>query len=779
MANELCMNCFNIKGPYEVCPFCGYVEGTPPQKPHHLMPGTILRNQFIIGTVIGFGGFGITYKCFDTTLGVTVAVKEFYPAGLVNRSPGQSQVGVLSGDKAEQYRRQLKRFLMEAQSVARFGKAKDIVNVYDFFEQNGTAYIIMEYIDGILLKDYLEKQGAMQPEIARELICPIMEAVKKIHGEGIIHRDISPDNIFIVNEETIKVFDFGAAILNDSEEGMAAEAVIKVGYSAPEQYRDRANQGFYTDIYSVGAILYQMLTGVKPLESTEREYKDTLKSPQELGARLSSNMDRTVMEALAVEPELRFQNIRQLEDALQNRRAAEYPKDKLRKRKLRRDWIVSLAACLVLAVGVAIGLYSTILKPENRIFDSHVKEGTKITVWVENEDQKAQIENIVKDGFKKPKERGSSVANDERVRQMQDENAGVDVSVSVHRDMEEDLKNGKKEMPNMFLTDHVSNLSDYPLVSLRDNVYAALNPEDYLFMSEYERLFDGMKEMPTGIDTLLLYACEFPMNNQLENTKYTGTEPTVNLSEIISGNKPEYTENKKLSSALSTFQDEALTYAMMLDNSNWENVFQKKEIPNQGMIQNLLHIQNYNNLANKKKYSINGKKSIYGSNVAAGIANRANMANMKREQVVDGKNNNKKNYNSLEDYRTYVVTDKGRMFVSFSERYGISATSDESQKTACMRLLWVMLGAVGQEKKISSVHATTYPILRKQFQEFPKYNYHQEAFIKLVENQYPCVLVGTISGQAYKFRNGLARAQTKNAGGVHKYCEKYMKENNQ
>ena len=154
MASELCMNCFSVKGKYEVCPFCGYAEGTPPSQPHYLVPGTILGNHFIVGTVIGMGGFGITYKCYDTTLGVIVAVKEFYPAGLVNRAPGERRVGLLSGEKKTQYQEQLKRFMVEAQSIAQFGKAKDIVNVYDYFEENNTAYIIMEYIDGVLLKDY-------------------------------------------------------------------------------------------------------------------------------------------------------------------------------------------------------------------------------------------------------------------------------------------------------------------------------------------------------------------------------------------------------------------------------------------------------------------------------------------------------------------------------------------------------------------------------------------------------------------------------------------------
>lgn len=789
MASELCMNCFNIKGQYDVCPFCGYAEGTPPKQPHHLVPGTILRNQFIVGTVIGFGGFGITYKCFDRTLGVTVAVKEFYPAGLVNRSPGESQVGLLSGEKAGQYKEQLKRFLMEAQSVARFGKAKDIVNVYEFFEQNGTAYIIMEYIDGILLKDYLEKQGAMHPEAARKFIIPIIEAVKKIHGEGIIHRDISPDNIFIMNEDTIKVFDFGAAILNDSQEGMAGEAVIKVGYSAPEQYRDKARQDFYTDVYSVGAILYQMLTGVKPLESTEREYKDTLKSPHELGAELSSNMDRAVMEALAVQPELRFQNIRQLEDALHNRRAAEYPREKLRKRKLRRAWIISLAVSLVLAVGVAIGLYSTILKPENRIFDSHVEEGTKITVWVENEDQKEQIDNLLEDGYVQAENKDGSKPPDvsEKVKQMQKENAGVEVNVVVRSDIETDLKNGKLEMPNMFLTDHVSNLSDYPLVSLRDNVYAALNIDDYLFMSEYERLFEGMKEMPTGIDTLLLYACKFDFptgTKRLKSSGYTKDEPTVELSKLISGDESKYESKEEncLSSLLSTFPDnKVLAYAMMLSNPSWEKVFLQQENPNQDMIDTLLYIRKFNQFAEKDKYVYKYKNEKYWSNIAAGIAYRA-----KLERKEDKKNNDKKT-NHLAGYRPYVITENGRMFVALSERYAISATSDESQKTACMRLLWVMLNEAGQKEKLtpSDKHTypkpvypeTSYPIRREQFEEFVDFDGKQkDLFVDLVKKQYPCVLVGDISGQAYKFFRGQEDMKFHNADEIRDYCVKYINE---
>lgn len=475
MASELCMNCFSVKGQYEVCPFCGYVEGTKPKQPHYLTPGTILANHFIVGNAIGFGGFGITYKCFDTTLGVVVAVKEFYPAGLVNRAPGECSVGLLSGDKQNQYQAQLKRFLMEAQSIAQFGKAKDIVNVYDFFEANNTAYIIMEYVDGVLLKDYLERQGRMEPEVALNVIHPIIEAVKKIHAKGIIHRDISPDNIFISDERNVKIFDFGAAQLNDSSEGMAGEKIIKVGYSAPEQYRDKSKQGFFTDIYSVGAILYQMVTGIKPMEATEREFKDSLKSPAELGVDIEPNIDRAIMEAMAVRPELRFQSIQQFEDALESKRMAEYPKVKQKKRRRRRNWTISLVSVLVLAVVVGFTLFSTVLKKESRIFDTTLHKDT-ITIWVENEKQKEMLDSVASKNFV------SSENASERVNQMLQDNKKITVNVvNITKDnpdatMSQELKKAKenKSMPDMFFSDNVSDLDSYKLVSYQDNVLEEL-----------------------------------------------------------------------------------------------------------------------------------------------------------------------------------------------------------------------------------------------------------------------------------------------------------------
>lgn len=773
MASELCMNCFSVKGQYEVCPFCGYVEGTPPKQPHYLTPGTILGNHFIVGTVIGFGGFGITYKCFDITLGVIVAVKEFYPAGLVNRSPGESKVGLMSGEKQQQYAAQLKRFLMEAQSVAQFGKAKDIVNVYDYFEKNNTAYIIMEYIDGVLLKDYLEKQGRMPPEVAMSVITPIMSAVKKIHSKGIIHRDISPDNIFIAGEDSIKIFDFGAAQLNDSQEGMAGEKVIKVGYSAPEQYRDNSRQGYYTDVYSVGAILYQMLTGRQPIESTEREFRDELKSPMELGIRVSGNVDRAVMEALAVKPELRFQGIQALEEALESKRIAEYPRDKLRKRKRRQVGIVSLAVLLVLAVGIGVGLYATILKPKNRIFDSSVSKDT-ITVWVENESQKEQLEELEKDGFKTGKQQGTKRSVSEQIRIMQQEDEAVDVHVEIKPEMEAALQEAQTQnaLPNMFVSDHVTDPDSYQLTDLEDNVYAALDPDEYLYMENYQKYFPMMTEMPTGIDTLLLYACKFDYDagNHLKDSVYYTNLPgsTVELASLVTEDgSADQDQEGYLNNEQAVFSDVSRTYALLLQDQEWDQVFQRKIMPHQKMRSSLAAIQRFRAAASKKKYQLNRNMewNLYGSNIVGRAADRFSFNN--------GKNlNGKKGVNPLSDYKTYVVTNQGKMLILLSERYAITRQSTENQKTACMRLLWAMLSEKGQEKK-EGQGMTAYPIRRNNFYKFDEYNANAgfDGLQKLVRKRQECVVIGRETGNAYDFMQGLNKMTDEKE--IQDYCQQY------
>lgn len=746
MASELCMRCFHVKGKYDVCPMCGYVEGTPPEQPHYLTPGTILGNHFLVGTAIGAGGFGITYRCFDITLGVTVAVKEFYPAGLVNRAPGQSAVGLLSGDKKEQYQSQLNRFLMEAQSIAQFGNAKDIVNVYDFFEENNTAYIIMEYIDGVLLKDYLEKQGRLDVGAALSVISPIVNAVKKIHAKGIIHRDISPDNIFISGEDSVKIFDFGAAQLNDSSAGLAAEKVIKVGYSAPEQYRDNSKQGFYTDIYSVGAILYQMLTGTRPLESTEREFKDDLKSPTELGIRLEPNMDRTVMEALAVKPELRFQSIQQFEDALKSKRIAEYPRMKLKKRKRRRNWIISSAVTMVLGVGVFIGLMNTVFKPENAMFDVPLKEEDEIVVWVDSQDNKEKLDSIVEDVFyPNPK----VTTDNERLQQMRKENEKKIKSVKVvdvtadGGTMDEKLKAAKAAgtMPDMFLSDRVSSLDEYSLVSLRDTVYKAIQPEDYLYLDTYPDFCSGLKEMPTGINSLFLYSVQFKPGGKKKEEKNTLTDSvfygqkdtTVEIPAILAKN------TEKSSQEYTVMQDGYLTRTCILAHTDCFVAGEGRLMPDTELVNNLGNFAVDIRPDTKADPVSDNKSNVPGNSIIAGAGERKKM-----EQLASEENKNSKQINQAEKYSVQLVTQNGKMLVSYEDKFAISAESSRNKQIACMRLLWVCLLKPSQMKNYPSTADTPFPILRSVFDEFFTYNDKYKCFQNQIGK--PVFLIG--DGQA-------------------------------
>lgn len=703
MASELCMNCFSVKGKYEVCPFCGYAEGTPPGQPHYLMPGTILANRFILGTAIGSGGFGITYRCLDTALGVVAAVKEFYPAGLVKRAPGESHVSILPGAGREQHRGQRNRFLMEAESIAGFGKAGDIVNVYDIIEANNTAYIIMEYVDSILLKDYLEKQGRMDMNMAMSVIISIIEAVKKIHARGLIHRDISPDNIFISGEDSIKIFDFGAALLDGSSGRGTGEQIIKAGYSAPEQYREKSKQGFYTDVYSVGAIMYQMVTGIRPMESVEREFCDELRSPAELGVKLEPNVDRAIMEAMAVRPELRFQSIRQFEDALRSNRIAEYPEEKQKKRKRRRNWIISFTAALILTAVVIAGLFSMVFGPENKIFDSTLAEDT-ITVWVENEDQRTRLERIVDNNFKASTNTESC---SEQIVRMLENNKKITVQVvnitekDTGATMDDRLKQAKEEgnMPDMFLTDHVSNLDEYDLVSMKENVYDAMESEDYLYMSVYPQYFPEMKEMPAGINTILFYAFRLNENNSFGDSTFAdASAESVELEELLAANDgDERTE-------FTVFEDLCYTKASQRGS----------------------------------KDKAGGSAGITGNSVVAGVEYRSRMQELRRGNTA----RDRSDPDTLADYSVSVVTSGGRMLVSYGDKYAISADSTENRQIACMRLIWIMLGEAAQAENYAADGTTLFPINSASFDEFFTYNSQYECFRNMVRNNNPCILVG-------------------------------------
>lgn len=313
--SKLCMGCMStLENPKNPCPKCGYHIAKNAPAPHHLKPFTILNGKYLVGRVLGEGGFGITYLGWDLNLDIKIAIKEYYPTGLVTREM-TSTVTPFSGNKADFYRAGLDKFVKEAKSLAKFYTLPGIVVVKDFFRENGTAYIAMEFINGITLKQHLANSGGrLRPNEVFELMRPLMKSLSQIHAEGIIHRDISPDNIMLTNKGEVKLLDFGAArdFVTDSNKSLSV--LLKPGYAPEEQYRTKGDQGPWTDVYALCATIYKMLTGITPPESLERFSEDELIPPSRLGIELSPQTENALLKGLAVFKKYRYQSI----DALYN-----------------------------------------------------------------------------------------------------------------------------------------------------------------------------------------------------------------------------------------------------------------------------------------------------------------------------------------------------------------------------------------------------------------------------------------------------------------------------
>lgn len=256
---QLCENCFaQIKS--EPCPVCGFSKsGYFPQ--FGVMPaGSILMGKYIIGQIIGQGGFGITYRAYDIKRKEIIAIKEYYPGTLSVRETDGLTVTPTTADNAEIFQSGIEKFYEEASLLSQFNDNPGIVSVYEFFYENNTAYFAMEYLEGLSLKNYVEQNGVISPENALYVLEKMTDALTAAHSANILHRDISPDNIMLCNDGRIKLIDFGAArqVIADNPKSMSV--ILKQGFAPLEQYQKRGNQGPWTDIYSLGASIYYLLT---------------------------------------------------------------------------------------------------------------------------------------------------------------------------------------------------------------------------------------------------------------------------------------------------------------------------------------------------------------------------------------------------------------------------------------------------------------------------------------------------------------------------------------
>ena len=278
-----CMKCMHPLAVGEtVCPECGRAYGSVNAESFALKPGTILEGKYLVGEMLGQGGFGITYIGFDLLLEQKVAIKEYYPmsTGMVSRE-GHSTVvwsSAMMGKTGTQ--KGFDSFLKEARKMAKLGGIPGVVGVKSVFIQNETAYIVMDFIEGETLLKKLQKNGPMDFDSCVKLMTPIMQALAEVHEHGIIHRDISPDNIMVRPDGKLILLDLGAAkdldIQGNDGSVQSSQMVAKHGFSPIEQYSKSGKVGPWTDIYAMAATIYYCCTGILPPPATDRTIDDTL-----------------------------------------------------------------------------------------------------------------------------------------------------------------------------------------------------------------------------------------------------------------------------------------------------------------------------------------------------------------------------------------------------------------------------------------------------------------------------------------------------------------------
>ena len=288
---------------------------------YKLAAGTLLQNRYRIDSVLGEGGFGITYKAYDTLLEIRVAIKEYYPNRLAIRDASITPHVTITESKknADVYMHWKERFLQEARVLAQCSNIPYIVSALNFFEENDTAYIVMEFLDGKTLTRIVEENGTMDGRELAELIVPLLGSLDKIHKNNLLHRDISPDNIMLMPDNTLKLFDFGAARSYEINSQKSMSVVLKHGYAPPEQYRTHGEQGPWTDIYAMCATLYFCLTGSKPENSIDRMMDNgKITRPSQCGRTtpVDSEFEDIILKGMNINYEDRYMSAKLMQNAI-------------------------------------------------------------------------------------------------------------------------------------------------------------------------------------------------------------------------------------------------------------------------------------------------------------------------------------------------------------------------------------------------------------------------------------------------------------------------------
>ena len=479
-----CLSCFNEYEDSNICPFCGK-EPLKQKEPIDLMPGTILAGRYLIGENVGTGGFGIIYRSFDLKFETVIAVKEYYPRRIVTRAAGTKDI-IVNTKGREEYEYRKKRFLAEARNMAKLGDNKNIPNVFEYFEENNTAYIVMEFLEGMSLGEMLNSPDyTPDPDFAIYAANEVGNALIALHHFGILHRDVAPDNIFICSDRELKIklLDLGAARLADEDDDVV-DIVLKPGYSPIEQYIDdkKSRKGIdeRADIYALGATLYHLLTGVKPDESSNRKILDTVQSPKEINPAIDENLNNAIMKAMALEKHLRFNNVKEFLSAINGNRKVIELKVERRNRKLRQVLLIALS---IMAVGAAALVLNSYYESKREV--AYLPDSA-LTIW------------YISDG-----KDNKDVAMDFIVKDFTESFPNVSVECKYFPEEEYYVELEKAAANNELPTIFESTYASAEVLAKANDLDAVLNSEqaaDCYFLDQYDSVYPEHKKLPLAIE---------------------------------------------------------------------------------------------------------------------------------------------------------------------------------------------------------------------------------------------------------------------------------------
>lgn len=309
--DKLCPGCMqHLKDSNTTCPHCGYPEKHLTVK-DSLPVFSILAGKYLLGAPLGKGGFGITYIAMHLPDEKIVAIKEFFPANLAVRDTDNETVVPADDTKAVYYRTGMKSFSEEGRILYLLSDIEHIVHVTEQIQANNTTYLVMEYVPGISLKKYMKQQQKLFSEQETlTLMQPILSALQAMHQKGILHRDISPENLMLSPDNTLTLIDFGAARTFSRSDDDNLTVILKRGYAPEEQYHSNSRQGPWTDLYAVCAVMYQMLTGILPQEASARAEEDHLTPVSRIeGLSLSPSTCAALEKGLQMDPMERYPDI--------------------------------------------------------------------------------------------------------------------------------------------------------------------------------------------------------------------------------------------------------------------------------------------------------------------------------------------------------------------------------------------------------------------------------------------------------------------------------------